>query len=193
MTTPQRISDTLAAAVVGLLLSYWIIWAFSWYSLLFLPFALWEVYAIATMRPAALLTHAFMRLLRMPLVGAVLGGAVWYFFLSGQGKEVHRAALAVGLLVHFVFQNTIAYKEVWGEADTGKYGRVRVEGKEFLPGEPIFIIRGTDSAAADILYDIERRYGQSGNPQELREAISRRVAAVLAWQQANPTHVKLAD
>lgn len=185
--TGEAKSNLLAGSVIGLLLAYWIAWSFGWYAILFMPWAVWEVYAIIGHDERSLITHAMMRLLKQPLVSAVLAVAVWHFFLAGKGLEVHRAALATGLLAHFVFQNQIAYQAVWaGSVEDPKYGRVKLRDKRLRPGEPVFVLRGQDKLAPTALSGLAAAYEDKGLDSS---AVLKRRREFVQWAVVNGSKV----
>lgn len=75
----------------------------------------------------------------------------------------------------------------------GKYGIITAEKKQFHPGEPIFLLRGTDALAPMAIEkyaDICENYGCGS---EHVTAIRAHAARIAKWQEENSGLVKTPD
>lgn len=72
----------------------------------------------------------------------------------------------------------------------GKYGTITASEKKFHPGEPVFLIRGTDPFAAHSIIDYARRCQSAGCPAEHVDAAFDQAMKIADWQRENPEKVK---
>lgn len=78
-------------------------------------------------------------------------------------------------------------------ADT-KYGEVWTSNhKEFLPGEPVFIIRGKDFLAATAVRAYANLAFEHDLPTDFLESVESVAQRIEDWQEKNPDKVKVPD
>lgn len=72
----------------------------------------------------------------------------------------------------------------------GKYGEIKTQHKKFHPGEPVFLIRGTDPFATKAIIDYARRCQAEGASQGHVDEVFDHAMRVAEWQRENPELVK---
>lgn len=80
-----------------------------------------------------------------------------------------------------------------GRGIEGKYGVISCTGKQFHPGEPLFLFRATDTLAPATIRDYAMRAQVVGCSDEFVNAIKRHADRIAEWQVANPELVKQPD
>lgn len=73
----------------------------------------------------------------------------------------------------------------------GKYGIITAEKKQFHPGEPVFLIRATDPAAAETIEHYAAQCKLRGCSDEHIAACEMHAARIATWQADNPDLVKV--
>lgn len=74
-------------------------------------------------------------------------------------------------------------------AVSAKYGAVEAERGEFHPGEPVFVIRGSDPVAGDAIRAYKRAARRAGVDKAELEDLDAVAAYVEGWQQFNADKV----
>lgn len=83
------------------------------------------------------------------------------------------------------------YREKFGGSDDeGKYGQIWTAKKNFHPGEPVFLLRGTDPCASLALQQYAIACFNAKCSAEHQDGIKRAIERLEAWQKANPELVK---
>ena len=75
----------------------------------------------------------------------------------------------------------------------GKYGTIYCTGKQFHPGEPVFLIRATDRNAHNTLTYYAQVCAKDRCSPEHVDAVVDHAVRIYQWQKANPTLVKQPD
>jgi hypothetical protein len=84
-------------------------------------------------------------------------------------------------------------KEIVVSATDGKYGEITSTGKQFHPGEPIFILRATDALAPHLIRDYAVRCELAGCDEAHVAAALSHAERIAEWQQEHPELVKKPD
>lgn len=107
--------------------------------------------------------------------------------------DVRKLALAA-------FTAGVKWREMQGElsdlvfkagADEEKYGKVATSGKQLLPGEPVFILRGIDPNTCVTLLDYYCHCRDQGCEDAHLIGINEAMKRIGRWQVANSTLVKV--
>lgn len=72
----------------------------------------------------------------------------------------------------------------------GKYGTITTTGKQFHPGEPVFILRATDPLAPDAIREYADLCEDWACAKDHVDAVLDHADRIEEWQKANPTLVK---
>ena len=75
-------------------------------------------------------------------------------------------------------------------ATEGKYGEITASKKQFHPGEPLFLLRGTDPLAPDAIREYAKICDSNGCDDEHIEAAYDHADRIESWQRLNPELVK---
>ncbi|MFC3453985.1 hypothetical protein [Amycolatopsis speibonae] len=70
-----------------------------------------------------------------------------------------------------------------------KYGRVTLENGTIGEDEPVFVLRGQDALAPEVLAEYRRLCVVAGSPSKHLDGIDAATSAVVEWQQNNRTQV----
>jgi hypothetical protein len=81
-------------------------------------------------------------------------------------------------------------REAIMSAIEGKYGAITTTGKQFHPGEPVFILRATDPLAPAEVEHYATECALAGCSEEHVAACHEHARRIEAWQAANPHLVK---
>lgn len=103
-----------------------------------------------------------------------------------QGRY-NQFALCVARMAHY--QSWFAAKHT-PAAQEGKYGQITSTGKQFHPGEPIFILRATDPLAPLAIEDYACRCEQADCDLSHIDAVRHHKDRIAEWQYLNPKLVK---
>lgn len=75
-------------------------------------------------------------------------------------------------------------------ASEGKYGELTTTGKQFHPGEPVFVLRATDPLTPTAIMDYAARCFTAGCSESHLNACVDQAQRVRDWQAAHPELVK---
>ena len=77
--------------------------------------------------------------------------------------------------------------------NSSRYGDITSSSVEFLPGEPLFIIRGRDRAAVRAILDYAKGAWSQGAPDAFVRGVNQEAGRFLAWARENANLMKVAD
>lgn len=67
-----------------------------------------------------------------------------------------------------------------------RFGEVKSSKVKFNPGEPVFVVRGTDPFATSTIIDYARRCEREGAAREVVDDAFDHAMRVAEWQRQNP-------